>query len=125
MARLKVSQTRAGRLSDEHVGNEVGTGPANKKMSMKLNISIKIILIAIIFLAGIFRFYGIDWDQGYKLHPDERAIILTVDHLSPPQNLSDFLSPTSMWNPHFFAYGSFPFYLLYSAGHLLRKEMNR
>jgi len=72
----------------------------------------KILLIAILFLATILRFHGINWDQGYKLHPDERAIIMTVDNLSFPHNFSEFFSMQSPWNPHFFAYGSFPFYLL-------------
>ncbi len=85
---------------------------------MKLKLSTKIILIAILFLAAIFRFHGIDWDQGYKLHPDERAIIMTVDRLSLTQNISEFLSINSPWNPHFFAYGSFPFYLLYTVGQI-------
>lgn len=91
---------------------------------MKLKFSTKLILFAIIILAGTFRFYGLTWDQGFHLHPDERAIIMTVDHLSPPQNLTNFFSITSPWNPHFFAYGSFPFYLLYYAGQLFSTIQN-
>lgn len=86
---------------------------------MKLNLSTKLILLAILFLAAAFRFYGLNWDMGYKLHPDERAIIMTVDHLSFPKSVTEFISLTSPWNPHFFAYGSFPFYLLYGAGQIV------
>lgn len=86
---------------------------------MKLNFSTKLILFTIFVVAGLFRFYGLNWDQGYYLHPDERAIMLTVDRLSLPENLNEFLSLTSPWNPHFFAYGSFPLYLLFFAGQTL------
>lgn len=79
---------------------------------MRLKLSTKIILIGIIFLAGVLRFYNLVWDQGYHLHPDERAIILAVEHLQYPHTLTEFFSINSGWNPHFFAYGSFPFYLL-------------
>src|SRR5437762_161552 len=88
-----------------------------KKSLMKL--STKIILIGILLLAACFRLYNFDWDLGYHLHPDERAIVMTVDKLSLPNNLSNFFSPVSPWNPHFFAYGSFPFYILYFLGNLL------
>lgn len=84
---------------------------------MKLNISFKLIIIGILFLAAFFRFYKLNWDQGYHLHPDERAIIMKVVDLHfPADNLSSFFSPDSTWNPHFFAYGSFPFYLLKFVG---------
>ena len=61
--------------------------------------------------AGL-RLYGILWDQGFNLHPDERAIILFSLPLHFPSTLQSFLSPASPLNPHFFAYGSFPLYLL-------------
>src|SRR5882672_383164 len=77
-----------------------------------MKLSTKIILIGILLLAGALRFYNLTWDLGYHLHPDERAIVMTIDKLSMPDNLSNFFSSVSPWNPHFFAYGSFPFYLL-------------
>jgi hypothetical protein len=81
--------------------------------------SIKLLLIAIFLLAAFFRLYGINWDQGAHLHPDERAIIMAVIPLTYPQSIEEFLSPESTWNPHFFAYGSFPFYLLKITGNAL------
>lgn len=75
--------------------------------------------IFLIVIAGIItRFFGINWDQGYHLHPDERAIILFTLELSPPSSFREFISPESPWNPHFFAYGSLPLYLLYSLSSL-------
>lgn len=67
----------------------------------------------------VTRFFGINWDQGYHLHPDERAIILFTLQLQPPSSLSEFFSPDSPWNPHFFAYGSLPLYFLYSLSSFL------
>ena len=86
---------------------------------LKLNLSTKLILLAIFLLAAFLRLYGIDWDQGGHLHPDERAIVMAVVKLQFPQNIAEFLSPTGPWNPQFFAYGSFPFYLLKLSGQLL------
>ncbi len=72
----------------------------------------KPVFFMILLAAFIFRFYGIDWDQGYHLHPDERAITLYTLPLHLPQTVEEFFTPTSPLNPHFFAYGSFPLYLL-------------
>ncbi len=71
-----------------------------------------ILLSFITLLAALLRLYGITWDQGFNLHPDERAIILFSLPLHFPTSLHQFLSPASPLNPHFFAYGSFPLYLL-------------
>ncbi len=79
----------------------------NFKLSKK-----NLILFFIILLAAIFRLYNINWDNGHQLHPDERAIFMTVGELKFPNTLREFLSPKSSWNPNFFAYGSFPMYLL-------------
>ena len=53
----------------------------------------------LIFLAGIFRFYNLNWDLGNYFHPDERNIANAVSQIY-------FFSQL---NPHFFAYGVFPF----------------
>lgn len=86
---------------------------------MKIKFLTKLILFSIIILAATLRFYGLNWDQGHHLHPDERAIIMTVDGLSFPKTVEAFLSVDSPWNPHFFAYGSLPFYLLFIVSQLL------
>ncbi len=76
----------------------------------------KIVLLTIILTAIALRLYGLDWDQGSHLHPDERAIVMFTTALEWPKNINEFFSPNSSWNPHFFAYGSFPIYLLKIAG---------
>jgi hypothetical protein len=79
---------------------------------MKNKLIIKFIFLGIFILAAGLRFYGLNWDQGFLLHPDERAIIMFTLPLHFPPTLQQFLSASSPWNPHFFAYGSFPLYLL-------------
>lgn len=77
-------------------------------------------LFFLILVAGVaFRLYGLSWDQGYHLHPDERAIVMFTTPLQFPKTIFEFFSPASPWNPHFFAYGSFPLYALKIAGYLL------
>lgn len=74
---------------------------------MKKNyLLLKIILIFSFYL----RTYSLDWDQSFHLHPDERTITMFTLPLQFPNN----------WNPHFFAYGSFPLYLLRIAGNVMQ-----
>jgi len=61
--------------------------------------------------AGL-RFYGLNWDGGQWLHPDERQIYFVANDLQWPGSLAEALSPESPLNPGFFAYGSWPIYLL-------------
>ena len=84
------------------------------------DISRKTALIGLAFVLVValaLRLYGVSWDAGYSWtpHPDERAILSKVSELSPPP-LSDisvlFDSEASPWNPRWFAYGSFPLYML-------------
>lgn len=79
----------------------------------------KLTLFFIFLLAANMRFYGINWDSGHQLHPDERAIVMAVDKLEFPKSIPEFFSPASSWNPHFFAYGSFPMYLLRATGNAM------
>ncbi|MDO8659748.1 MAG: glycosyltransferase family 39 protein [Candidatus Parcubacteria bacterium] len=78
----------------------------------------KILLLTTLLLGFFLRIYGLNWDQGFHLHPDERAITMFSLPLAFPSSISEFLSPSSTLNPHFFAYGSFPLYLLKTAGEI-------
>ncbi len=71
-------------------------------------------LLFVLGVALALRLYGIAWDDGYFFHPDERQIMFVADALSFPwpPDWSLLFSPESPWNPRFFAYGSFPIYLL-------------
>ncbi len=71
-----------------------------------------LLLFLIIAFAFGLRTYGLNWDQESHLHPDERAITMFSLPLHLPSSINEFLLPTSPWNPHFFAYGSLPLYML-------------
>jgi len=62
----------------------------------------KIALILILLFAFFIRVFGMNWDQGFHLHPDERMLIMVADKINFFKNL----------NPDFFNYGSLPIYLL-------------
>jgi hypothetical protein len=75
-------------------------------------------LIGLTLIAFLLRIFGLNWDQGTFQHPDERWIIYVTECIGIttlgegcwlPDNLADPAHPA---NPHFFAYGSFPIYLL-------------
>ncbi len=73
-----------------------------------------LLLIIILLIATVFRFVGLDWDQGHFLHPDERFLNMTVQELNLPKNLREYFNPQlSALNPRnigrdFFVYGNFP-----------------
>lgn len=69
----------------------------------------RIVLILILFFAYFIRVFGLNWDQGFHLHPDERMLIMVADKISFFKNL----------NPDFFNYGSLPIYLLKGLSQLL------
>lgn len=71
-----------------------------------------LLLVLILALGAGLRLYGLDWDDGHWLHPDERQIYFVTLGLDWPHSLTEALSPDSPLNPQFFAYGSLPFYLL-------------
>ncbi|HEM60797.1 MAG TPA: phospholipid carrier-dependent glycosyltransferase, partial [Chloroflexi bacterium] len=97
------------------------------------------LLLALLLLVGLaLRLYGLNWDDNHHLHPDERQITMVVSRLGMPplrqwpsfftpppfsnpseENPNFFDAETSPLNPHFFAYGSLPFYLLRMTTHLL------
>jgi len=60
--------------------------------------------LAVALLAGALavRLFGLNYDQSHYYHPDERRIAEAVTQLS--------FRPLQL-DPHFFAYGSFPFYV--------------
>ena len=69
----------------------------------------RMFLAIIVILALALRFYGINWDQGLHLHPDERMLIMVATPMRFFANL----------NPDFFNYGSLPIYLLVATGQLV------
>jgi hypothetical protein len=79
------------------------------------NHRLSIVLIFIFALS--LRLFGFNWDQGQHLHPDERMITMVTEKIAIPA--TNIFSPNSTLNPKFFAYGSFPIYLLKLVAYLL------
>ncbi|MCM3875698.1 MAG: DUF2298 domain-containing protein [Thermoanaerobaculia bacterium] len=72
--------------------------------------SFRWLLFAMAASALAVRVFGLDFDQNHFFHPDERAIGEAILRLS--------FRPLQL-NPHFFAYGSLPFYLTRGVSSLL------
>lgn len=68
-----------------------------------------IYILLLSFVGGFFRFYNLNWGNPFYFHPDERNIASSVIQMNFPNQM----------NPHFFAYGSFPIYLIYFTSYLL------
>lgn len=95
---------------------------------MKNFLKIKITLILIIVFAAFFRLYGLDWDQGQHLHPDERFLTMVATAIKIPQSLPEYLDPqVSPMSPYnagysFFVYGTFPLNLTKIIGEITRNN---
>ncbi|MEI6221551.1 MAG: DUF2298 domain-containing protein [bacterium] len=76
-------------------------------------IKTSLIITTIVIVGAIFRLQDVNWDSNQHLHPDERAITMAVSRLGMPRSVGEFFdAEQSPLNPHFFAYGSFPFYFV-------------
>ena len=76
------------------------------------------ILIVIFILALCLRLYGLNWDQGQHLHPDERYLTMVANDIRLPTSIvSYFNSATSPLNPYnysqytSFVYGTLPLFV--------------
>ena len=75
-------------------------------------------LIVFILAALVVRLYGLNWDQGQHLHPDERFLTMVTEAVAWPSSVSFYLHPNiSSLNPYnagypFFVYGMFPLILV-------------
>ncbi len=70
-----------------------------------------ILLVIILILGALFRFYKFDWGEGYFFNPDENDVGISVNQLSFP----------SQMNPHLFKYGSVNIYSIYFTKVILEK----
>ena len=77
-------------------------------------------LVGIVLLfAFVLRFWGVSWDQGTHLHPDERFITMVANDTRVPTSLGQYFntaeSPMSPYNTNpgkgGYAYGTFPLFL--------------
>lgn len=70
---------------------------------------LSIYIFLLILIGGFFRFYNLNWGSPFYFHPDERNIASSILNIHLPNEM----------NPHFFAYGSFPIYVIYFTGYSL------
>jgi hypothetical protein len=75
-------------------------------------------VLAIFVLALSLRLYGINWDQGTHLHPDERFLTMVANDIHLPSSIGQYFNPsTSPLNPYnyqqfqFYVYGIFPVFI--------------
>lgn len=75
------------------------------------------ILLVFIFALSL-RLYGLNWDQGTHLHPDERFLTMVASDIRLPSSISQYfdtqsspLNPGNYSNYQFFVYGTFPLFV--------------
>ncbi len=87
-----------------------------------------LLLFAILTLAALFRFTGIQWDDNTHLHPDERFLTMVATNISWPTDIREYFDTgTSPLNPHnkdftFYVYGTYPIYLTKLVAQLIRQD---
>jgi hypothetical protein len=91
---------------------EIGAGLPQETASLRALRAPWLPLLAILAAGAVLRLYGLNWDDGQWLHPDERQIYFVALELGWPESMAQALSADSPLNPGFFAYGSLPIYLL-------------
>ena len=73
-----------------------------------------ILLILVLAIGAYFRFTGLNWDENYHLHPDERFLTIVTSQLQTVSNPLAYLKTSeSTLNPYnagqsFYVYGNFP-----------------
>ena len=92
--------------------------PAQKRFSIISSLIAALLLIAVVGVAAYLRLVGLDWDEGFHLHPDERFLALVESAIQPVDSLRAYFdTTTSTLNPNnvgygFFVYGTFPVFLV-------------
>ena len=70
-------------------------------------------LAAILLLAGILRFTGLDWDEHQHLHPDERFLTMVENSLEWPSRFREYLDTAkNPLNPYNHGHGTYVYGLL-------------
>ncbi len=77
--------------------------------------SVSILIFVFVLLAAAYlRFVGLNWDENYHLHPDERFLTIVASSLQSESNPISYLRTSeSTLNPYnigqsFYVYGNFP-----------------
>jgi YYY domain-containing protein len=105
-----------------------------KYINNKHNLLVILFLFVIMLFGAYFRSVGIDWDENFHLHPDERFLTMIETSIQPVENIKEYFDTNvSSLNPHnvldangnqtfpFFVYGTFPIMLVRYVGEFLSK----
>lgn len=83
-------------------------------------------LLAVLIIGGGLRLVGLNWDQNYHLHPDERFLTMVTLAQKWPRSIGEYFdTQNSPLNPHnagfdFFVYGTLPLFIVKAAAESLR-----
>lgn len=85
---------------------------------MKLFLNHKLLIILIFLTALSLRLFGLNWDQGQHLHPDERFLTMVAADIKLPHHILEYfdtanspLNPYNYPNYQFFVYGTLPLFI--------------
>ena len=93
------------------------TPSPSQNRSRRYDLAALLVLIGILLVGGVFRFYNVNWDEGtYHIHPDERHTTMVVTSIQWPASLVDYFDTSrSPLNPRnvdkVFFYGTLPLFL--------------
>lgn len=86
----------------------------------------KKVLMFLVFALGLgLRLYGLNWDQGHHLHPDERFLTMVGTAIEWPKSIGQYFdTKESPLNPRnkgfgFFVYGPLPIFLTKAASQVI------
>ena len=85
-----------------------------RRLAEKNLLTTKLPILLILIFALCIRLYGLNWDQGQHLHPDERFLTMVAVAQEFPSSFKQYLDPiSSKLNPAnigfpFYVYGTFP-----------------
>jgi hypothetical protein len=100
--------------------------PVFKKI--KSHFKEKFFLFLIVIFGFVLRTYGLNWDQGFHLHPDERFLTMVVSDIKLSPSLGNYFdTATSVFNPdnnnyHFYVYGNLPLLITKSIAKILNYD---
>ena len=88
------------------------------------------LILSLVFVLSLsLRTFGINWDNGYHLHPDERFLTMVASTTKLPTSIFEYFNTASSpLNPYnykefsFFVYGTFPIFLVKSIASVLNLE---
>jgi YYY domain-containing protein len=86
-----------------------------------------LLLVGVLLFGAYLRFVGVNWDDVYHLHPDERFLTMVESGIEPVHSLSEYFdTATSTLNPNnrgygFYVYGTLPLIMVRYIGEWVGK----